>query len=95
VNNTGLYQVTVHIHGSASTGVVDIGANLYVNGIQEPRVTLRKSFKKIGEYHVMPFSGLISLTAGDGVTIRLAIVSSLSTIEFQSHNMSVSLFQIT
>jgi hypothetical protein len=72
---------------------VNITENLFVNGINNVKITASRHYQQAGDDGSVSVSGLVQLTAGDVLTLRFA--GNPTPVTFQSHNVNFTIVQVT
>jgi hypothetical protein len=93
VSNTGDYFVAVSVDGSSNANNTDIEESVFVNGVEVTFLNTSRHYQQANDDGSVSISGLISLTAGDAVTLHFAASTVPTT--FQPHNVNLTMFQVS
>ena len=93
ISNSGVYKITFNVDGSSGTNNTNIIFALFVNDLFSDKLSTSRHYQQSGDDGSSSINGLISLSANDEVSIK--VMSSVSGNTFTSHNLVLTLVQLS
>jgi len=94
VGTTGIYKVDWSVSGDSQGNNKDYEIDVFVNGVEQLEASARREFGGTGSLGSISSTGILSVTAGQGVNIRMKEVGAAGGTDFDIFNMSFNLFRI-
>jgi hypothetical protein len=95
INNSGIYLATYAMNGSLNTNNVSLNSGIFVNGIIADKISTTISYQQSGDDKTSVVTGMLTLNAGDIVTLRTSYTKPAHTSAiFAPHSVQFTLVQI-